>query len=307
MQPDGQPLRAACETVPPDRAEYRQAVKEFLSYDDGNAATRDLKDVREFTAWNEPNLVGVQPLGELQYARLAGELWRELAFYCRPNGPVAASGCRVAAGDFLDTRMGNISKRNAQGQFDTVGGQYYSLYRQGMGGPPRVWAWHAYTDTENTLATARDADPGKRYSRYRSFVERTKSSNPAYPSPRVWLTEQGVVRLRPRGANNCATSRVTGNLAGTAPRFLNQTALKGRTVMQRLLDELPEVRTANGEASRAERLYYYHARGSRERCSRGDKDFDAGLLSDRLPFSRRAVYRQFCQRSNPDSTDPRCA
>jgi YD repeat-containing protein len=162
----------SCHTAPTE-PQYAVEVKELLEEE-------TLKEVKYFTAWNEPNNNKIK--GE-PAAKLAGEYWRALDSLCAPK----AHNCLVAAGEFIDSAMPDANDEGS------VGGKYFAEYFDGMGHPTTAyrWAWHAYSDGEATYSLA--GSPSKWWKRFKNFhnaIDRiTKTSH----KPDIWLTEQGAI------------------------------------------------------------------------------------------------------------------
>jgi YD repeat-containing protein len=160
-------------TKAPTEPEYAAAVKEFLE-------TETLKEVKYFSAWNEPNnnKIAGEPKGEL-----AGEYWRALDTLCAPK----AHNCLVAAGEFVDSAMTDANDE------ESVGGKYFTEYFKGMGHPPTAyrWAWHAYSDGEATYALR--GTPSKWWKRFKNFRSAVDKVTKNTHKPDIWLTEQGAI------------------------------------------------------------------------------------------------------------------
>jgi YD repeat-containing protein len=245
--------------VPPSYWQYEQAMTAFLAHP-------SLGRVNEYTAWNEPNH-GSQdnpdsPIWDEPYR--AGFYWRILNRLCRATAPGFA--CRVAAGDFQDTRMKNVryslggqlpgpnnppvpANQNDREAGDRYSRWYWRWYLKGMGGQvarrdARIWAWHAYSDGRDAGRTG-DRD-WRRYTQFRIAVGRVNDD------ARVWATEQGVVLHQ-----------------GTRLEA-------GRNLSKRYRGMRAYVRGADAfvEQPRIRRFYYYQWRGDRPVACH-----DSGLLN----------------------------
>jgi YD repeat-containing protein len=177
--PGGLPL-IKCEEAP-TLPQYKEAVRQLL-------ADPVLGQVRYFTAWNEPNYAG-EPLGKLSLAKRAGQYWRYLNGQCKPPTPKAAPRCFVGAGDFLDSAMHDAQHKNDP----TGGGEYFHKYWEGMGHPTTGyrWAWHAYSDGENTWRDFHFRKPELWWRYFKSFRNAVVRLTKIY-KPDIWLSEQGV-------------------------------------------------------------------------------------------------------------------
>lgn len=160
-------------TKAPTEPEYAAAVKEFLE-------TETLKEVKYFSAWNEPNnnKIAGEPKGIV-----AGEYWRALDTLCAPK----AHNCLVAAGEFVDSAMTDANDE------ESAGGKYFAEYFKGMGHPPTAyrWAWHAYSDGEATYALR--GTPSKWWKRFKNFRNAVDRVTKNTHKPDIWLTEQGAI------------------------------------------------------------------------------------------------------------------
>jgi hypothetical protein len=176
----------SCEEAPP----LDPTTKKPLAYEDGMQAFFSrpiLAEVKNFTAWNEPNN-SFQPTST--NGQLAGAYWRALDDMClrKPAG----QQCNVAAGDFLDSAMSNA--------MNGAGSKYFWEYVHGTGRPLSLnrWAWHAYSDGRTTQEVGHAGRPLTWFGRYGHFKEAVdsamkKSSCVPCRHPNIWLTEQGVV------------------------------------------------------------------------------------------------------------------
>jgi YD repeat-containing protein len=250
--PDGSVAELPCDDVPPTRAEYQAAAEAILQ-------DPVLGQVNEFTAWNEPNYDGFQPTAELvpdipveeatfenSDAVKAGRYWYDLWKLCQ-DAP-GFYNCTVAAGDFLDARMGNATKR------DSWGYRYYSQYLKGMlNNLPERWAWHAYRDSERTLGYS---DSNEWWKAFRAFAYRTSWVGKEERSPYIWLTEQGAVRTI-----GDQTTAITEDPEKAGERAKLVTHRMTRANDNGLLST----------SSRILRFFYY--------SMKGDENFDSGLLT----------------------------
>jgi len=136
----------------PADSEYIQDTTQFLQM---------FPAVALYTAWNEPNNPNSQPTASdpAQTARYYNDLLHECNSFVN-NG----NGCVVAAGDFLDTHFGSYD---------------INTYKANLVSPPRVWAWHPYTD-------------GKHHTTSRLDYFLKVSYNSAISSV-VWITEAAGV------------------------------------------------------------------------------------------------------------------
>jgi YD repeat-containing protein len=162
----------SCHTAPSE-PQYAIEIKELLEEE-------TLKEVKYFTAWNEPN--NNQIKGE-PAAKLAGEYWREFDSLCAPK----AHNCEVAAGEFEDSAMPDANDEGS------IGGKYFAEYFNGMGHPTTAyrWAWHAYSDGEETYALA--GSPSKWWRRFHNFHNAIDRVTKTTHKPDIWLTEQGAI------------------------------------------------------------------------------------------------------------------
>jgi YD repeat-containing protein len=252
-----------CESTTPTREEYIAHVRALLE-------DPTFGRVKEFTAWNEPNLTGYQPTGfihdpagsdhqaEDQSATFsnsgayrAGRYWYEFWKLCQ-NAP-GYFNCTVAAGDFLDSRMGDATDRTSWGA------RFYTQYFNGaLRNRPERWAWHAYRDGERTLI---QEDPSRWWAAFRAFAIRTSWVGNSAQSPYLWLTEQGATRIRRGGLTTI--SQIAGRAA--TPAEENERAVLVTHRLTRAIDS-----GLLASSSRILRFFYYHMKGDRN-------DFDAGL------------------------------
>jgi len=258
-----------CNKWLPSVEAYKKAVAAFL---------KDHPDVKDYTAWNEPNLPPTgpdhgQPTGfvravadpatKVSGAERAGQFWLELRRQCAAR---TTNKCIVAAGDFLDTQMnGNPTKSEAKN-----GIRYLKQYRAGMNyRRPTVWAWHAYSDGEAIAKLDAGATPKPKFGRLRNFVNATRSTRPDdVSSPPIWLTEQGATKWRK--SHDLKETRYDENTQAKIARFLV---------------------TAPSVSKRIKRFYYYHLRGD-------NKTWDSGLLRKR-DNSERPVFYVYRKKTNP--------
>ncbi len=80
------------------------------------------------------------------------------------------------------------------------GYEYFQAYTRGMGADQKAyrWAWHAYTEGEETTSPKMRTNPSswwRAYKLLREAIARKMKTNPCVPcrTPNIWLTEQGVV------------------------------------------------------------------------------------------------------------------
>ncbi|MCP9492060.1 MAG: hypothetical protein MSC31_19615, partial [Solirubrobacteraceae bacterium MAG38_C4-C5] len=271
----GAPQAPSCVGIPPTREEYRLAIQGILQ-------DPVLGQVKEFTAWNEPNNSYFQPTDEnpdeddrkvsIQDATFdnsdavkAGTYWYDFWTLCQDE-PVGYN-CTVAAGDFLDSEMGDVADDS------TLGYRYYRKYVKGMNNNlPERWAWHAYSDSEFTLAYP---DPSDWWRKFRSFARRTSFVGDDERSPFIWLTEQGAVRQDGDGETRIGD----GDLDTVGQRAKLVTNRMTRASDSGLFST----------SSRILRFYYYQMRGDFS----GTKSFDSGLLTGTHSGGRVVIGRMF--------------
>jgi YD repeat-containing protein len=224
----------ACTKVP-NKLQYETEIKELLE-------TETLKEVKYFTAWNEPNnnKIAGEPKGQL-----AGEYWRIFDGLCAPS----KHNCEVAAGEFIDSAMPDANDAKSKG------GLYFAEYYKGMGHPTTAyrWAWHAYSDGESAYAL--HATPEKWWTRFKNFhnaIDRiTKQSH----KPDIWLTEQGVI------FNALGHTQPTHKNGGIATAIMHAYVEDGTHQLTR-------------QSKQIMRFFYYQVRGT----SVAAKIWDSGLL-----------------------------
>lgn len=247
-----------------------------------------LRRVRQFTAWNEPNLEPHQPddptyalddygqpVGYVNEnpnvatnwqnsgAFRAGLYWKRLNAICkRPSRPF---GCSVIAGDFSDWGMAKAgSGRN-------YGARYIRQYRDGMGHTPTTWAWHAYDDTNQRVTKHRNgsmetrlADRWKRYKAFEKAIRRPDNK------PDIFITEVGVVR-QITDRNGVVKKPLAGRVDAA---------------MECLVGELPNL------SPRIKRFYYYQYVGNARH--------DSGLVNF-TNHAKRTAYDTFVDAKDGDT------
>ena len=267
-----------CEDFQPTRDEYKAAILALLS-------DPVLGQVEDFTAWNEPNNYrpdpapgdSPAPIAQDNFyqptrdAELTGRYWYDFWTMCRAS----QFSCTVAAGDFLDARMQNVTRVGSDAR------DYYLDYRRGMyNARPERWAWHAYYDGERTLEISSTADW---WSAFRAFAAQTQSRNATQASPSIWLTEQGATRLR-----DAKLTRISGDPDSSNDPDTLREPISAGAVAQRadlVTDRLTRSDNAGllGTTSRILRFFYYQVRG--------DSTFDSGLLT--LNNAQRGNYYRY--------------
>lgn len=251
----------ACSGEAPNKKVYTKSVDKFL-------AAPVLNEVKNFTALNEPNRTGTPTAKK---GKLAGEYWQALDGLCNPK----LNKCYVAAGDFLDSNMANAFNPTLKGKKPNPAYNYFQEYLKGMNHPTTGyrWAWHAYTDGENTYRDFRGGSPKRWWARFHKFQEAINwvAKNAKYQPPEIWLTEQGVVYER--GGGNTFVGK-THN-AAPGDEVLNAYVNHGTSQLTRQTKQIT-------------RFYYYETRGA--------KGFDSGLLEAEPPLrgktasSTRSIY-----------------
>src|SRR6202035_1054422 len=176
---------AACATTPPTWQQYQIAMKYFFE-------RPVLAEVQSFSAWNEPNRHD-EPTAK--HAHTAGQYWRVLSDMCinrhkeetEPKKPE----CHVAAGEFLDSEMGNA--------YNGAGSSYFKEYLKGAGRVKSLnrWAWHAYSDGISTQEPSQHTNRTKWWGRLKHFreainLDMKNSGCTPCRNPAIWLSEQGV-------------------------------------------------------------------------------------------------------------------
>jgi hypothetical protein len=173
--------------VLPTREAYTKSVEKFL-------AEPVLKEVKNFTAFNEPNRPEISTGKDVKGATRAGEFWQVLDGLCNPK----RNSCYVAARDFADQKMEDAYRPRKEA-LPNSGYNYFQAYLKGMSHPTTGyrWAWHSYTDGENTgkLFRGRPNRWWQRFKNFRAAINRV-SEHARYKPPEIWLTEQGVVYER---------------------------------------------------------------------------------------------------------------
>jgi hypothetical protein len=222
-------------------SDYETAARRFRSY---------LKQhhywVPYYTAWNEPNYSG-QPTKcckSTTGATAAGHFYN--AVYALCNDPAETKHCTVLAGDFSDAPS-------------LLTDNYVKAYRAALNDNPKIWAWHAYSDTNQNVHTRFDA-----------FLRMAR------PSSKIWITEaNGIVH------NGPADKLV-----------INQTPDQADGHLQYLLDTLVNTPQIDGLAARVTRLYVFSWYGGAPLGS-----WDSGLVDGQL--RKRAMYCTLQKRTNP--------
>jgi YD repeat-containing protein len=240
----------------PSYSDYKGAINAWFAADDGDPATKELRDVPFLSTWNESNLglkttnepgdviSGGQPLAYVNTssgaasasnsgAFLAGQFARYLYGMCDTK---PARRCTAVASEFLDSAFSRPT-----GQLTNLGKQYLSEFRKGMGRVPMAWGWHAYKD--GVEAPSLSAKPTQRWRRLRSFVNATVPTS-GDPAPPILLMEQG-----PRWFNGGTDLHMNG------------------TVAARIIDCYTH--SAIHASSRINGFFYYQITGA--------SDFDTGL------------------------------
>lgn len=149
-------------------------------------------DVRAWGAFNEPDLEDLSPTTAARYWVIADREARR-----------AGRGAVVLAGEFALANPHELRR----GGF--VAGYAAELHRLGL--RPRVWSFHAYSDVFN-----RDALITGDFLRF---------LGPAWGSPEIWLTEQGVLLrdhvafLSGRPRAQAASARTLVDLPNLSPRI----------------------------------------------------------------------------------------
>ena len=254
----------------PEVTEYGDVVEKFLT-------TGDLAEVKQYTAWNEPNNTAPSKSNGAEraeptwdHAEWAGEYWRRLQALCEKHG------CRVAAGDFIDGSMPNADKYeyyNPETKKNEV--TYFWKYVRGMGHPETaaIWAWHAYHDGKETQKEYK-GHPNKWWPRFHSFVKAINRVGKANYKPDIWLTEQGVVY-----AYGKSEVQPAGRHQGIADAIMAAYVHDGRH----------QLTLQNGQIMR---FYYYDMRGARNNAGAQD----SGLLEaqekpyGKEPSTPRSIY-----------------
>jgi hypothetical protein len=228
----------------PKVLEYQDVVEKFFT-------TGDLPEVKQYTAWNEPNNTAPSKSNGSERAEptwnhpeLAGMYWRKLQALCEKHG------CKVAAGDFIDGSMPNADKYeyyNPSTKKEEV--TYFWKYVHGMGHAETVatWAWHAYHDGKETQKYYKGR-PRKWWQTFHNFVAGiNRVGKKEKRKPDIWLTEQGVVYAYGKTKTEVQPA---GNHLGIARDIMNAYVHDG---------EFPLTR----QKGQIMRFYYYDMRGSR--------------------------------------------
>jgi YD repeat-containing protein len=247
-------------SVPPKVGAYRTAVEDFLKRPVLNA-------VKHFTAWNEPNNEGLNPLNKSEHVEptwnepdLAGRYWRVLDYRCEPK----VSNCQVAAGDFLDSSMRNAYNKEVYVRKDkkyesNKGYQYFQSYLHGMGHPPTAyrWSWHAYQDGKENQEGKLRGHPKHWWPYFHNFLKAvSRATEKGKHKPDIWLSEQGVIYSF--GTNDV---KKAAQSQGVADETMNSFVNRGGYQLTR-------------QSGQITKFYYYSMRGARE----NEGSFDSGLL-----------------------------
>jgi YD repeat-containing protein len=217
--------------VTPSKAQYEAEIKEFL-------AAEGLKEVKYFTAWNEPN----RPVAGEPTATQAGNYWRVLDELCDHKAPK----CEVAAGEFLDSNMPDANDNKS------TGGKYFAEYVKAMGHPTTAyrWAWHAYSDGE--YAGLHYSKPSTWWTRFKNFHNAIDKVTTGHPAD-IWLTEQGVIY------SESGKERAAFHNGNIALNIIHAYVENGTSQLTR-------------QSRQITRFFYYQVHGA------SNKSFDSGFL-----------------------------
>jgi YD repeat-containing protein len=260
---------------PPTYNDYKKAMEAVF-------ANATLKQVKRFTAWNEPNNQAMNPTNESQRVeptwntpKLAGEYWRALYSLCKPT----VHKCEVAAGDFIDGSMEDAFKVNYVNKEHhsepSKAHKYFTEYYAGMGRPKTVarWAWHSYAEGK-IIANKSNVRHNHKlwWMAFKNLLAEvhkvTHNTN-----TELWLTEQGIVysygseigakgeQIVPKREELVGTEYRAGNAA-----FAN---LELRAYVASGVHQITRV-----PGSQVRQFYYYSSRGSRNEAGAQD----SGLL-----------------------------
>ena len=123
-------------------------------------------NVREFTAWNEPNRsVPERGVQQVVPSSLAANYWKELNTRCQAK---FANTCTVVAGDFSEANL--LSYSNS-----------YRSTLTSIGANPGVWAAHPYGAVDSASLTSSATQ------NFRSWIDTRTDGEP------VWITEVGAI------------------------------------------------------------------------------------------------------------------
>jgi YD repeat-containing protein len=238
-----------CMNYLPSDTEYYAAITSFV----GAYGTQ----VQDYTPWNEPDHKGYQPTATIapagtastainasnSGAYAAGYFWQLLNDAC--HNPALATPCNVAAGDFLDSDMADVT-----GTTTAYAKPYFDQYVLGMGKRvPASWAWHAYSDAEATRNVP--AGGTTALTRLRNFLKATVSTTSGISSPTVWMTEQGAVKRVISTSDG-----VDGNGHPVTITKDNNHPQECQARIARLITGAPAIST------RIKRFYYYQLTGA---------------------------------------------
>jgi YD repeat-containing protein len=240
----------------PGKKEYTASVAKFLEQP-------VLKEVKYFTAFNEPNRPGIPTVAN---GKLAGEYWQALDGLCNPK----RNNCYVAAGEFNDKFMADAYHKTLKG-LNNPAYKYFQEYLKGMNHPATGyrWAWHAYTDGEHTQSEFRGRTNRwwRRFQNFLSAINRA-SEHAKFPVPEIWLTEQGVVYER--FENGKPVKAFAGRTTNPGP---------GDEILRAYVEHGTSQLTR--QSKQITRFYYYETRGA--------KGFDSGLLEAEPPLRNKAA------------------
>lgn len=215
----------------------------------------EFPQVKDFTAWNEPNHPS-QPT--VSNGRRAAEYWVHLQWRCRRIGPTT---CYVAAGDFIDPLFSVDA-----GKEDP----FFKAYKDGLSGrKPKIWAFHAYRTIRR---------PGAANPPLVRFIE-SLNRDLKYPcgdgrrcEPRIWLTEQGGLVFREEADQTVDGVRCDGQYGASSTETTYAGAVtRANSDLSTFFAKLDGTTYDEG---RLTRFYYYDWAGT--------PTFDAGLLYARF-------------------------
>jgi Domain of unknown function (DUF6531) len=269
--------------TPPEVAEYRDAVNTFLG-------ATVLSEVKQFTAWNEPNNTSPNSNNPSERAEptynkpeLAGKYWRSLDALCGEK----KHDCQVAAGDFADGSMPDaLVHEYYNSETKKEEETYFWKYVHGMGYPEKAarWAWHAYYDGKKTQEGNRKGHPRRWWGRFHSFLTAVDRVTKTKWKPDIWLTEQGVVYSL---GKNTPLERAAES-QGVADGIMNAYVNRGAYQLTR-------------QSGQITKFYYYEMRGARNEAG----GQDSGLLealeplpkSHLAPSSPRSIYPIYARKT----------
>jgi hypothetical protein len=230
---------------------YDHLVRQFVSHFGS--------DVRDYTAWNEPNHPS-QPTsmardgGSGSGAQMAARYYRWLRDYCSNT---ASPRCFVGAGDFYDQSFPVPARLNPT--------TYFRIYAHAVGAPPTVWAFHAYDSLNRS-----DNNDG----RLRNLINWTAdpdlettvcASGQAKCRPRIWLTEQGSL-VYAEGSDGTASFGQKCMVNGHPNPSYQTAVVDANTNLSSFFARIGSL----PDSSRITRFYYYDWAGT--------PTWDAGLL-----------------------------